>query len=239
MSTVASLLATSTAFSGGSKTSLATLHSLGSAVPMPTGTVTCVDGSIVMIANDCLNGVGTTVNNVGITIINTLAGRLLSTANRDGPAPLGNIQAASAGLGDAAPKTAVNVANQLLSQNTALLTISNANPTALSDISKLVIAVVPTNLPVQSAQSFAASLGNAAGITLPVITAVANIQLTTPSLIASATTKRASNAAENIFNQLINGSPTASLVLNAPTPAIQVPSAPAPALGIARGRRRG
>ncbi|PMD33939.1 hypothetical protein L207DRAFT_639305 [Hyaloscypha variabilis F] len=232
--TVSSLLTSSTALLE-STTGLATLHSLGSAVPMPTGTVTCVDGSVVMVANDCLDGVGTTVNNVGITIINTLAGRLFSTANSDGSALLGNIQAASAGLGNAAPKTTANVANQLFSQNTAILKISNAVPTALSDISKLVLAGVSTNLPVQSAPSTAASLRNAAGITLPVITAVANIQLTTPSLIASATTKRASNAAENIFNQLINGSPTASLVLS--TPAIQV--TPVPALGIARGWRRG
>jgi hypothetical protein len=38
---------------------------------MATGTITCIDGSVVMEANDCLNGVpGTSSNVVGITIIN-------------------------------------------------------------------------------------------------------------------------------------------------------------------------
>jgi hypothetical protein len=76
INTVASILASSTESSipvstRSLTTSAPTLQSLGTAVSMPTGTVTCIDGSIVMGANDCLNDVpGTASNAVGITIIN-------------------------------------------------------------------------------------------------------------------------------------------------------------------------
>ncbi len=52
-------------------TSAPILQSLGAAVSIASGTVTCIDGSVVMAANDCLNGVlATTLDSVGITIIN-------------------------------------------------------------------------------------------------------------------------------------------------------------------------
>ena len=75
-STITSLLASSTsslitANTTSLITSAATLQSLGTAVPMATGIITCIDGSVVMEANECLNGVpGTSSNVVGITIIN-------------------------------------------------------------------------------------------------------------------------------------------------------------------------
>jgi hypothetical protein len=76
LNTISSLVASSkssliTANTGSLITSAATLQSLGTAVAMATGTITCIDGSVVMEANDCLNGVpGTSSNVVGITIIN-------------------------------------------------------------------------------------------------------------------------------------------------------------------------
>ncbi|KAE9366763.1 hypothetical protein N431DRAFT_487265 [Stipitochalara longipes BDJ] len=235
--TVASLPATSAAsLLESSTTGLATLQSLGFIVPITTGTVTCIDGSVVMVANDCLNGVCAPTNNVGITI-NTLAGRLLSTAQADDSSLLRTAQPVAAGLGNLALFSTPNVANQLSPQTSALPAIPNPNPTALSEISKLMLAGVPTNLPVVNTQPNAAVLGDAARITLPIVTAGAITPALNnlPSSMLSATTKRASNAAENMFNQLMNGLPTNSPVLSSPT--IQMP--PAPALGIARGRRRG
>lgn len=115
---VASLLVTSSA----TPSSLSTLHPLGFPVSMDTGTITCVDGSVVMTAKDCLNGVfgatrTDTVNTLGITIINKamaafsatptsisgLAGGLLRTPNADVSSVLGNAQhTAGAGLTNAA-----------------------------------------------------------------------------------------------------------------------------------------
>ena len=206
MNTVPSLITTSPVTLGGPPTALGTLQSLNSMIPISTGTITCIDGSVVMVANECLNGVGATAN-VGITNINTLAGRLLSTTIPGTSSLLANAQAA-AGLAE----TTHNLPNQLPSK-TIPAAIPNVNPTALSDISKLMIAGVPTNVPLATPQAITASLGNPAVATLSIVTA---------------TIKPASNAAENLFNQLINGSPT-SILLSTPT--IQLP--PAPALGIA------
>ena len=165
---------------------------------MSTGTITCVDGSVVVVANECLNGVGATPI-VGLTSINSLAGRLLSTAKADVSSLLGNAQAIS------------NLPTQLSPKTTAVAII-DANPTALLEISKLMLAGVSTSTPVINLQTNAAVLEVAAGGTMSIV----------------ATMRKASNAAENLFNQLINGSPT-SIVLS--TPIVQLP--PMPALGIA------
>jgi hypothetical protein len=195
MNTVATLLATpppSSTFSnmGSITTNPPTLMSLGSMVSMPTGTVTCIDGSIVMMANECLNGLRTAANTVDITIINM---------------PMAADAAAAASINDLAGgvfSTAKAVSSPLL---------GNAQPVA-------------------------AGLGNIAAITLP--TANPNLLPTTTAAqgnIPNNTPKHASNAAENVFNQLMSGATTNSPVLMAP--ASQLPPLP-PALGTARGRRR-
>jgi hypothetical protein len=170
---------------------------------MSTGTITCIDGSVVMVANECLNGVGATVN-IGITtIINTIAGRLLSTAISDISSLLTNAQAAAV-----LTVTTPHPLNQLPSKTT-IAAILNANPTAMSEISKLMLAGISTIVPTTNSQANALSLGNP-GVT-----------------ISGTATRKASNAAENLFNQLINGSPTSLLSI----PSIHLPSEPA--LGIA------
>lgn len=76
MNTIPSFLPSSASSSipantGNFTTSTPTLQSLGTPVPMATGTITCIDGSVVMATNECLNGVSATPSNVvGITIIN-------------------------------------------------------------------------------------------------------------------------------------------------------------------------
>ncbi|KAH8755257.1 hypothetical protein BGZ57DRAFT_37939 [Hyaloscypha finlandica] len=270
MNTVASLLATpppsSTLSNMGSITTKPpTLMSLGSMVSMPTGTVTCIDGSIVMMANECLNGLRTTSNTVDITIINMpmaadaaaaasindLAGRVFSTAKAVSSPLLSNAQPPAACLGNIAPIATSNVATQLFppinDQTTALPVFQNGNPTVLSAVSKLMMNGVPTNSPVLnfhvgqlpsalgSAQP-AAGLGNIAEIALP--TANPNLLPTTTATqgnVQNNIPKHASNAAENVFNQLMSGATTNSAMLMAP--AGQLPPLP-PALGIARGRRR-
>jgi hypothetical protein len=139
-----------------------TLMSLGSMVSMPTGTVTCIDGSIVMMANECLNGLRTTSNTVDITIINMpmaadaaaaasindLAGRVFSTAKAVSSPLLSNAQPPAACLGNIAPIATSNVATQLfppINDQTALPVFPNGNPTVLSAVSKLIMNGVPTN----------------------------------------------------------------------------------------------
>jgi hypothetical protein len=195
MNTVTSLLVTSAASSMPSNmrsftTSPPTLQSLGTAVPMPTGTVTCIDGSVVMMAKDCLNGVsGATVNTLDITIINepmaadlaaatganSLAGCLLSNAKADVSSIVGNPQLAIA----------------------AGLTSASGN-------------ILPTV---------------ATGDILPTATAILS---NAPNSILSSIAKHIPNAGESMLNQLMNGAPT------------NLPASPQPpALGIAKGRRRG
>ena len=155
---VASLLVTSPT----TPSSLSTLHPLGSAVSMDTGTIMCVDGSVVMMAKDCLDGVfgatGTgTVNVLDITIINKamtalsatptsisgLAGGLLRTANAD-ISVLGNAQpTAGAGLTNAAGNilptaTAAlnNVPGNLLSSDAKDVTKATTN--VVSQLSTIV-----------------------------------------------------------------------------------------------------
>jgi hypothetical protein len=217
------------------------------------------------MANECLNGLRTTSNTVDITIINMpmaadaaaaasindLAGRVFSTAKAVSSPLLGNAQPLVAGFGNTAPIATSNVATQLSppinDQTTALPVFPNGNPTVLSAISKLMMNGVPTNSPVlnvpvgQITSALgnhlpAVGLGNVAGITLP----TANPNLIPTTTAAQGNTpnnipKHASNAAENVFNQLMSGATTNSAVLMAP--AGQLPPLP-PALGIARGRRR-
>jgi hypothetical protein len=195
MNTVASLLTTPPPSSilsnmGSITTNPPILMSLGSMVSMPTGTVTCIDGSTVMMANECLNGLRTTANTVDITIVNM---------------PMAADAAAAASINDLAGRvfsTAKAVSSPLL---------SNAQPPAIG-------------------------LGNVVATTLP--TANPNPLPTTATAqgnIPSNIPKHTSNAAENVFNQLMSGATTDSPVLMAP--AGQLAPLP-PALGIARGRRR-
>jgi hypothetical protein len=271
MNTVASLLTTpppsSTLSNMGSiTTNPPILMSLGSMVSMPTGTVTCIDGSIVMMANECLNGLRTTANTVDITIVNMpmaadaaaaasitdLAGRVYSTAKAVSSPLLSNAQPPAACLGNIAPTATSNVATQLSppinDQTTALPVFPNGNPTVLSAISNLMMNGVPTNSPVLNvpvgqlpsalghAQPAAAGLGNVVATTLP----TAN-----PNLLPTTTA-----AQGNIPNNIPKHAPNAAenvfnqLMSGATTnppvlmaPASQLPPLP-PALGIARVRRR-
>jgi hypothetical protein len=184
--------------------------------------------------------------------INDLAGRVFSTAKAVSSPLLSNAQPPAACLGNIAPIATSNVATQLFppinGQTTALPVFPNGNPTVLSAVSKLMMNGVPTNSPVLNVpvgqipsalgndQPAAAGLGNVAGITLPtanpnLIPTTTAAQGNTPNTIP----KHASNAAENVFNQLMSGATTNSAVLMAP--AGQLPPLP-PTLGIARGRRR-
>jgi hypothetical protein len=217
-----------------------------------------------MMANECLNGLRTTSNTVDITIvnmpmaadaaaaasINDLAGRVFSTAKAVSSPLLSNAQPPAACLGNIAPIATSNVATQLfppINDQTALPVFPNGNPTVLSAVSKLMMNGVPTNSPVLnvpvgqlpsapgSAQP-AAGLGNVAETALP--TANPNLLPTTTATqgnVPNNIPKHASNAAENVFNQLMSGATTNSAVLMAP--AGQLPPLP-PTLGIARGRRR-
>jgi hypothetical protein len=157
---------------------------------MPTGTVTCIDGSVVMMAKDCLNGMsGATVNTLDITIINEpMAADLAAATGINGLAEglLGNAKAdASSIVGN--PQLAV----------AAGLTSASEN-------------ILPTV---------------AIGDTLPSATAIPG---NAPNSILSSIAKHVPNAGESMLNQLMNGVPT-----NLPV------SPQPPALGIARGRRRG
>jgi hypothetical protein len=154
---------------------------------MATGTVTCIDGSVVMAANDCLNGVpGTLSNVVGITIINEpmaadLANRL-----------------------DVAPASSTTAVTPLLEASTQLM----------------------------AAVSFTSTVGNV----LPTVTTT-NIL---PTATAAASNEpnsfnHAPNAAESMFNQLMNGVPAGIPLSSASGGQLAQQT---PALGIARRQRR-
>lgn len=117
--------------------SLASLFSLGTVVPMGQGTITCLDGTVVQMTQQCLDGVAgasrspglplvTTSDNIEITIINkvmtaisttpnsinTLAGGVLSTNKADASPIINTIQPTAAiGLVNTVATAEVNTAN--------------------------------------------------------------------------------------------------------------------------------
>jgi hypothetical protein len=273
LNTVASLLATPSALSSMPSTmasftanplTLSTLVPLGSVVPVGTGSITCVDGSVVMMSKDCLNGVigatGTSTSNiVQLTIINMamaavsnapssanrLAGSLLSTANTGVASILSNIQST-------ASNSINSLAGGLLStaQVGVVSVFSNVQPTAAAGI---------TNTAGNLLSTVGADISTAVGNVLPTASTVNNL----PGDILAGSAKGATNQAANIVSQLstiingqstvlpvvltaLNGNPTAvpmiNTVMNGVATNLPVLNAPvgqlAQTLGLAKGRRR-
>jgi hypothetical protein len=134
---------------------------------MATGTITCIDGSIVMEANECLNGVPRTSSNVvGITIINEpiaadmanhLAVDAASSTTATTPSPAASTQLMAAvsftsAMGNVLPT--VTLTNIL---PTATAIISNQPdsfkhaPNAAESMLNQLMNGVPAGIPVSSA----------------------------------------------------------------------------------------